>query len=95
MNARMPLAEVHRAPQPVIDAGPLRLRPLSQADAPALATHVGDRRVAEGTRSIPHPLPEGAAEAFIAAALASARDEDVWAIDGTPAARRRWWGWCR
>lgn len=85
MNARSSLAALApRPPQPVIEAGSLLLRPLTPADTPALARHVGDVRVAQGTRSIPHPLPEGAAEAFVAAALAPGRDEDVWAIDGTP-----------
>ena len=73
-----------RAPQPVIAADQLVLRPLRKADADLLGAYVADRRVAEGTRSIPHPLPAGAAQAFIDEALIDGRDEDVWAIDGTP-----------
>ena len=69
---------------PLIAAERLVLRPLTAQDEPLLARHVADRRVAEGTRSIPHPLPEGAAQAFVDAALCPQRDEDVWAIDGTP-----------
>lgn len=84
MIARFPLTETRPGRQPDIDAEGLVLRPLRPQDAEALARHVGDRRVAEGTRSIPHPLPAGAAEAFIDAALAPRRDEDVWAIDGAP-----------
>lgn len=68
-------------PLPEIRTGRLRLRSLEPGDAPALARHAGDRRVAEGTRSIPHPLPPRAEEGFIAAALAPDRDEDVWAIE--------------
>mgnify|MGYP005860200731 CR=1 FL=1 len=68
-------------PLPEIRTERLRLRGLVPADAPALARHAGDRRVAEATRSIPHPLPEGAEDGFIAAALSPERDEDVWAID--------------
>jgi RimJ/RimL family protein N-acetyltransferase len=68
-------------PLPDIRTDRLRLRGLVPADAPALARHAGDRRVAEGTRSIPHPLPPGAEDGFIAAALAPDRDEDVWAIE--------------
>jgi RimJ/RimL family protein N-acetyltransferase len=72
-------------PPPVaeIGTGRLILRALRPADAPAMAAAAGDRRVAEGTRSIPHPLPPGAEEGFIAAARAPGRDEDVWAIDCT------------
>lgn len=70
--------------QPVIDSGRVMLRPLRRADADLLSLYVGDRRVAEGTRTIPHPLPLGAEQGFIDASLAPNRDEDVWAIDGTP-----------
>lgn len=84
MNARFPIAEGRQGPQLSFQAESLQLRPLRRADAEALALYVADRRVAEGTRSIPHPLPDGAAEAFIEASLRSERDEDVWAIDGTP-----------
>ncbi|PVH28772.1 GNAT family N-acetyltransferase [Pararhodobacter oceanensis] len=62
----------------------LLLRPLVEGDAALLTRHAADRRVAMGTRSIPHPLPEGSAEAFIQAAHAPDKVEDIWAIDGTP-----------
>jgi len=68
-------------PLPDFTGARLRLRGLEPADAPRLARFAGDRRVAAGTRSIPHPLPEGAAAAFIAATLRPTRDEDVWAIE--------------
>lgn len=67
----------------------LLLRPLVEADAALLTRHASDRRVANGTRSIPHPLPAGTAEAFIAAAGRRQDDEDVWAIDGTPSGSDR------
>jgi RimJ/RimL family protein N-acetyltransferase len=70
-------------PLPRLAADRLVLRGLDPADAAALALHAADRRVAEGTRSIPHPLPPDAAGGFVAAALDPRRDEDVWAIDGT------------
>jgi RimJ/RimL family protein N-acetyltransferase len=72
-------------PLPRIPAGHLVLRGLEGGDASLLARHAGDVRVARGTRSIPHPLPPGTAEAFIAAATAPDRDRDVWAIDGAAA----------
>lgn len=68
--------------QPVIEAGRFLLRPPRRSDAGLLALYAGDRRVAEGTRSIPHPLPPGATEAFIARAQAEGRREDVWVMDG-------------
>jgi RimJ/RimL family protein N-acetyltransferase len=81
MNTRFPPSAMLALPVPEILTDRLRLRGLRPSDVPALARHAGDRRVAEGTRSIPHPLPEGAAEGFVAAALSEARDEDVWAIE--------------
>jgi RimJ/RimL family protein N-acetyltransferase len=81
----MMLAPARTAPLPLplprIAAARLTLRPLAPEDAPALACHASDRRVAEQTRSIPHPLPPGTAEAFVAASLRADRSEDVWAID--------------
>ncbi len=71
------------APQDEIATERLTLRPLRMSDAGLLAHYTADRRVAEGTRSIPHPLPPGAAEAFVKRAMSPERDEDVWAIDGT------------
>lgn len=70
--------------QPVITAQRLTLRPIRRQDREQLQLFTSDRRVAEGTRSIPHPLPVGATEGFIEAALAPGHDEDVWAMDGTP-----------
>ena len=39
--------------------------------------------VAKMTTSIPHPLPPGLADSFIARAQAPDRAEDVWTLDGT------------
>ena len=55
----------------------LLLRPLRMSDAGLIAHYCADRRVAEGTRSIPHPLPPGASEAFVSHAMSPKRDEDV------------------
>lgn len=68
----------------VIEAERITLRPLARADTDLLQVYTSDRRVACGTRSIPHPLPPMAAEGFVAAALSPTRDEDVWAMDACP-----------
>ena len=65
-----------------IAAGRFVLRRVLRSDAGLFALHAGDRRVAEGTRSIPHPLPPGAADAFVDRAMAGRADEDVWVMDG-------------
>ncbi len=69
--------------QPVIATERFTLRPLRASDAGMIAHYTADRRVAEGTRAIPHPLPRGASDSFVARALATDRTEDVWAIDGS------------
>ncbi len=68
-----------------ISAGRFVLRPVHTSDAGLFHLYAGDVRVAEATRSIPHPLPPGAAEAFVTRAMKPGQDEDVWVIDGTAA----------
>ena len=68
--------------QPAIEAGRFLLRPLRRSDAGLIALYTADRRLAEGTRAIPHPLPPGAVEGFVMRALSDRRDEDVWVLDG-------------
>ncbi|RME15791.1 MAG: N-acetyltransferase [Alphaproteobacteria bacterium] len=68
--------------QPSIETGRFVLRPPRRGDIGLLTLYAGDRRVAEGTRSIPHPLPPGTVEAFVERAMAPERTEDVWIIDG-------------
>jgi RimJ/RimL family protein N-acetyltransferase len=68
--------------QPVIEAGRFVLRPLRKSDAGLIHMYASDERVARGTRSIPHPLPPGATEAYVARGLASDRAEDIWVMDG-------------
>jgi RimJ/RimL family protein N-acetyltransferase len=66
-----------------IAAGRFVLRPVRKSDAGLFALYAGDKRVAEGTRSIPHPLPPGAAEAFVTRAITGKANEDVWVLDGS------------
>lgn len=69
--------------QVVIESERLVLRPVRRSDAGLLEMYVSDKRVAEATSRIPHPLPPGAIEAYIARALEEDRIEDVWVLDGT------------
>jgi len=64
-----------------IAAGRFVLRPVRKSDAGLCAMYAGDRRVAEATRSIPHPLPPGAIDSFITRAM-SGEGERIWAMDG-------------
>ena len=66
-----------------IQAGRFVLRPARKSDAGLIAHYTADKRLAEGTRSIPHPLPPGAAEAYVAQAMKGSPVEDVWVMDGT------------
>ncbi len=68
--------------QPVIEAGRFTLRPPRRSDAGLIELYASDLRVARETRSIPHPLPPGATEAFLARVMADDRNLDVWIIDG-------------
>ena len=68
--------------QPTVESERLMLRPLRRSDEGLLTLYASDERVARSTRSIPHPLPPGAAEAFITRAQSPQRREDVWAMDG-------------
>lgn len=69
--------------QPEVQTTRFVLRPLRPSDAGMIDHYTQDRRVAEGTRAIPHPLPPGAAAAYVARARHADRHEDVWAIDGS------------
>ena len=74
--------------QPTIPAGRFTLRPLRMSDAGLIAHYTADRRLAEGTRAIPHPLPPGAAQGYVERAMAAGRVEDGWGIDA--AASDQW-----
>ncbi|MFA7433484.1 MAG: GNAT family N-acetyltransferase [Gemmobacter sp.] len=69
--------------QPVIATERFVLRPVRKSDTGLIAMYTGDRRVAEATSSVPHPLPPGATEAFIDRVTAPGRTENVWVMDGS------------
>lgn len=68
--------------QPVLSSERLLLRPLVEADAPAVRRFCAERELAANTLSVPHPYPEGAAEAFIARTAAEWAEgkAGVWAM---------------
>lgn len=68
--------------QAVIETERFTLRPPRLSDQGLLALYAGDKRVANATRSIPHPLPPGATEAFIKRASDPARTKQTWILDG-------------
>jgi len=84
MNLKFTTPDLAARSVPTLTSDRLTLRPLGLHDRALLALYIRDRRVAEGTRSIPHPAPEGTALAFIERATCTARDRDVWALDGSP-----------
>ncbi|MFC4671963.1 GNAT family N-acetyltransferase [Seohaeicola nanhaiensis] len=69
--------------QPVVETERFDLRPLRRSDLGLIELYAGDPRVARMTTSIPHPLPPGTIEAFIARSLTENRAEDVWAMDAS------------
>ena len=68
---------------PTIETPRAVLRPLAVSDKGMIELYSGDKRVARMTRSIPHPVPPGAVDAYIARSHADDRSEDVWVMDGT------------
>lgn len=58
----------------------LVLRPLQDCDAGPIKLYVSDKRVALNLAVVPHPYPEGAAEAYIEGAHSADNDEIIWAI---------------
>ncbi len=84
MTLEFPVARAVSGPAlPGIAAEHLLLRPVRMSDAGLFALYAGDRRVAENTRTIPHPLPPGAAEAFVARMMAGTGSESAWVMDGS------------
>ncbi|MDE0589680.1 GNAT family N-acetyltransferase [Halocynthiibacter sp. C4] len=67
--------------QQVIETERFTLRPVQKSDAGQLRMYAGDKRVAQQTSSIPHPLPRGVIQAFIERVQQPDRDEDAWVMD--------------
>ncbi len=52
--------------QPLLESARLVLRPYQASDSSDVKRLAGDRRIADTATAIPHPYPEGAAQAWIA-----------------------------
>lgn len=72
-----------RPEQATVRTDRFRLRPLAPSDAGLLQRHLGDPRVAQMTRQIPHPLPPEYVANMLDRAHNPKRVEDYWAIDGS------------
>jgi len=68
--------------QPLMETERFCLRPLRKSDMGLIEMYWSDARVAHMTTSIPHPVPPGMTEAFVARTMADDREDDVWAMDG-------------
>lgn len=65
MNVETVLRKDTASRGPVIRTDRFHLRPIRMSDAGIMTLYASDRRVAEKTTTLPHPLPPGTAEAFI------------------------------
>lgn len=75
--------EIYPEFQQVIETERFSLRPLQVSDAGLLKLYSSDERIARSTTSIPHPLPPGTTEAFIARVSDRRQSEEVWVLDGS------------
>ncbi len=69
--------------QLVIPTARFSLRPVRNSDVGLIEMFGEDKRLAEMTTHIPHPLPPGATAAFLDRVTKQDSDEQVWAIDGS------------
>lgn len=81
----MTLDMMPAAKNPQITAGRFVLRGMRKSDVGLCAMYAADVRVAQATRSIPHPLPTGATEQFIERAISGTTKGTIWVMDGTAA----------
>lgn len=65
----------------VINTARLILRPLQDSDAGLIKLYVGDERVALNLAVVPHPYPDGAAEAYIEGSRDPENTEIIWAME--------------
>ena len=68
---------------PLLETERFDLRPIRQSDSGLIGHYSSDKRVACQTSSIPHPLPPGASDAFVARVTSPDSNEHVWALDAS------------
>ena len=71
--------DIQRNPEVIITER-LILRPLQDCDAGLISLYVGDKRVALNLAVVPHPYPDGAAQAYIEYSRKTDTDEIIWAM---------------
>lgn len=67
----------------VIRTPRLLLRPPRRSDAGLVALYTADKRLAENTRTIPHPLPPRATEVWLSHVTGPDAPGRTWTIDGS------------
>lgn len=65
---------IEGAAQPILRTNRLVLRPFERSDARTVQRLAGERAIADTTLAIPHPYPDGVAEAWIATHAAGFAD---------------------
>lgn len=65
----------------VIKTERLILRPLQDSDAGLISLYVGDERVALNLAVVPHPYPDGAAQAYIEYSRKTDTTEIIWVME--------------
>lgn len=79
----LPRAAPATIPAPIYETPRMKLRPLRPSDVGRVEMYHADKRVAGMTTSIPHPLPPGAAQNFVANILKPERGSHAWVMDAT------------
>ncbi|WP_224814918.1 GNAT family N-acetyltransferase [Hasllibacter sp. MH4015] len=69
--------------QAVIESARMILRPLRTSDVGLVEHYHAEKRLAEMTTTIPHPLPPGAAEQFVGKFLRADGVQFAWAMDAS------------
>ena len=84
-NAPIRIDTIATGSQATVTSRRLSLRPLRRSDMGLIELYAGDKRVANGTATIPHPLPPGATDAYVTRILSGKGEETAWAMDASPA----------
>ena len=69
--------------QPTYETERMVLRPIRKSDVGLIEFYASDIRIAAPMLTIPHPMPPGAAEAFVEACISDIPKDVVWVLDGS------------